>query len=157
MPRIGRRPNGGIAEVIDQLDRAARSLLGDEVIALLVRGSVAHGGVRDALDLDLVLVTREREEDDELWHGLPRTGPLPVEWSVLPLRQLCEAPSQARLRFALAHGGVTWSGSDVVGALPTRCWGRTSSCTSEGYEVDRAPCGSTGMHRSRNAAQSAAG
>ena len=88
------------------------------MIALLVRGSVARGGARDAMDLDLVIVTRERQEDEALWQTLPRFGALPVEWSVLPEGRLREAPDQARLRFALAHGGVTWWGPDIVGALP---------------------------------------
>ena len=85
--------------------------------SLLVRGSVARGGMRDAMDLDLVLVTRTRDEGEALWRDLPRFGPWPVEWTVLPRSALHDDPAAERLRFVLAHGGITWSGSDVVAEL----------------------------------------
>lgn len=114
LPRLGRAPHGAFGRAAHRIAAGLARDLGDDLVAVVLRGSAARGtAVAGASDLDLVVVRHSCAEE-------PEVAPERIEVEIVAttLADLLHAPAAAWLRFALAFSGWTIRGRDVVADLP---------------------------------------
>jgi Nucleotidyltransferase domain len=118
LPRIGTRPPEPWLTAACQLADQYKAMLGDNLIAVALRGSVARDTmVTGASDIDLVLVT-QRVVDTPARVIAAIMPDLPVDVLIITRADLFQNPRMTWKRFTLAFSGWTVSGEDVVTALP---------------------------------------
>lgn len=115
LPRLGRPPVGRMGRIVTDLAKALHSEIEDTELSVVLRGSLARGGLSPA-DIDLMLISQKRPSLPCL-KTLPKL-PLEVELGVVPLERFDDPERGAWPRFALGHSGWTLAGPDYLRDLP---------------------------------------
>lgn len=115
LPRLGFSPVGRMGRLVIEFAKALHSQIGDAELSIVLRGSLARGGMSPA-DIDLMLISHKRPDLPSL-KALPKL-PLEVELGLVPLKRFNDPKRGAWPRFALAHSGCTIVGPDYLSGLP---------------------------------------